>query len=105
MRLSDDIELMVVTSGVDENLDPIEITEWVELGKCAIVQNSSARKIALNDGMEYVYGYEVFYRKKKDMPIPKEGDTIHLTKEDRTIDKDCKVAGFATMRNWVKIWV
>ena len=105
MNLSDDIRLMVITSRVDENLDPIEITEWVDLGKCAIVQNSSARKIILNDGVEYSYSYEVFYRKKKDMPIPHEGDTIHIIKKDGTIDKDCKVAGFMTMRNWIKLWV
>ena len=105
MVLNDDISLLVVTTEIDENLDAIEVSEWVYLGKCSIVQNSSARRIALKDGMEYTYSYEIYLRNKKGLKITKDGDTIHITKKDGTIDKDCIVTGFVTLRNWVKIWV
>jgi hypothetical protein len=105
MVLNDEIKLLVATTVEDENLDTIEVHEWVTLGRCAIIQNSSARRIALNDGQEYAYSYEVFFRNKNGLRIPKEGDTIHLTKKDGTIYKDCKVTGFVTLKNWVKLWV
>ena len=37
--------------------------------------------------------------------IPKENDMIHFVKKDGTIDKICRVSGFVTLRNWMKIWV
>ena len=105
MVLNDEIKLLVTTTVEDENLDTIEIRDWVTLGKCAIIQNSSAKRIILNDGKEYAYSYEVYLRIKNGMEIPNEGDVIHLTKKDKTIDKDCHVAGFVTLKNWLKVWV
>lgn len=103
MRLGDKIEVLVVNSGYDDNLDAIETQNWVSLGKCIITPNTSAAKTKTNDGQEYIYSYLIIM--KKASIIPKEGDVIHIQKEDGTIDKECKVNGFVTLRNWVKIWV
>lgn len=105
MNLSDTIGLVSVISGYDENLDPIETKETVPLGKCSIIQNTSAQQTTLNDGKEYIYSYVVVMRKNKNTVIPTEGNVIHITKKDGTIDKECIVKGFVTLRNWVKIWV
>lgn len=105
MNLSDELELLVIESGYDDNLDPVEESRWVPIGKCCIIQNSSASKVRTNDGTEYVYSYVIVYRHRKGALIPHEGDTIHITKKDGTIDKECKVVGFVTLRNWVKVWV
>lgn len=103
MRLGDKIEILVVSSGYDENLDPVETREWISLGKCVINPNTSAAKTKANDGEEYIYSYLIIM--KKAGIIPKEGDVVHIQKEDGTIDKECRVSGFVTLRNWVKIWV
>lgn len=106
MNLSDKIQLIRITRTEDERLNPIEIKEVVNLGKCVIVQNSLAAKIKSNDGKDYVYSYVVYMRKPKHIDdIPKENDIIHITKKDGTIDKDCRVVGFVTLKNWLKIWV
>lgn len=103
MRLDDNIEVLVVTSGYDENLDPVETREWVSLGKCIITPNTSAARTKTNDGQEYIYSYLILMRKAS--IIPKENDLIHIRKKDGTIDKECRISGFVTLRNWVKIWV
>lgn len=105
MRLDDSIEILVVNSGYDDNLDPVETQEWVSLGKCIITPNTSAKKIKTNDGEEYIYSYLMVMRIPKSKIIPKDNDIIHIIKKDGTIDKECKVSGFVTLRNWVKIWV
>ena len=106
MQLSDSIKILVVESGFDDNLDPVNITQWIDLGRCIIVQNTSAQKTTLANGTEYIYTYQIFMRKPVDINlIQRESETIRITKKDGTIDKECNVAGFVTLRNWLKIWV
>lgn len=105
MRLDDSISILVVNSGYDDNLDPVETQEWVSLGKCIITPNTSAAKIKTKDGEEYIYSYLVLMRIPANKIIPKEDDVIHIRKKDGTIDKECRVSGFVTLRNWVKVWV
>lgn len=104
MNLSDRIELKIVSFGLDENLNEIETVSWVTLGKCLITPNTAARLTKGNDGKDYIYSYEVIMRKPKS-DIPRENDIIHIVKKDGTIDKECRVQGFVTLRNWLKIWV
>lgn len=106
MNLSDKIRLIQITITEDERLNPIETRTIVNLGKCAIIQNSSAAKVKSNDGKDYIYSYVVYLRKPKRIDyIPKENDIIRITKKDGTIDKECRVVGFVTLKNWLKIWV
>ena len=104
MNLSDRIEVKVTTVSLDDNLNEVCRTEWIDLGKCFITPNSSASRTRGNDGKDYIYSYEIIMRKPKTY-IPKENDIIHIAKKDRTIDKECRVNGFVTLRNWMKIWV
>lgn len=93
-------------SEFDEDLNPVEYTEWQMEYKCKILPNTSARKIKGNDGADYVYSYEVFMRKPKQAAfIPRENSIVHITKKDGTIDRDCRCIGFVTLRNWLKLWV
>lgn len=129
MRLGDTISLQVALSYRDENGDTVERSYPVPLGKCIIMPNDSAREIKGQDGKSYIYSYVIMLKKPKPYPIvdgriyinmvtdidgvdtninvdvPIEGATIHLTKEDRSIDRDCTLKGFVTLRNWLKIWV
>lgn len=90
----------------DEDLNPVEWTEWQQEFKCKILPNTSARKVTGNDGADYVYSYEVFLRKPRQAAfIPRDNDIVHITKKDGTIDKDCRCIGFVTLRNWLKLWV
>lgn len=104
MNLPDKIALEVTVAFVNENLNEVNYTEWVDLGKCLIMPNTSAAKMKGNDGKEYIYSYEIVMRKPK-TNIPKENDMIHFVKKDGTIDKICRMSGFVTLRNWMKIWV
>lgn len=104
MNLSDKIELGVSETSIDENLNEVSQLNWIDLGKCLITPNSSASRTIGNDGKEYIYSYEIIMRKPK-TNIPKENDMIHFVKKDGTIDKTCRVSGFVTLRNWMKIWV
>ena len=104
MKLSDSIELKTVVSGFNENLDEIESIEWIKLGKCIINPNTAAKLTIGNDGKEYLYSYEIMMKKPKGI-FPKEGDEIHIVKQDGTIDKVCKVSGFVTLKTWLKLWV
>lgn len=79
---------------------------WTDLGKCVITPNSSAAKTRGNDGRDYIYAYEVYMRKPKDTSlIPRDNDIVRIRKSDGSVDKECRVAGFATLRNWVKLWL
>lgn len=90
----------------DEELNPVARTEWQQQFKCKILPNSSASKVTSNDGKDYIYSYEVFMRKPKQLTLlPIENDLVHITKKDGTIDKDCRCIGFVTLRNWVKLWL
>ena len=104
MNLTDKIEIERTYTFLNENLNEVDMKEWVELGKCLIMPNTSAAKAKGNDGKEYIYSYEIILRKPKNN-IPKENDTIHIVKKDGTIDKVCRISGFVTLRNWLKIWV
>lgn len=105
MNLSDSIELQEVISDFDENLNEIEVKEWILLGKCHIMPNTSARLTKTNDGKGYVYAYEILMHKPKKQVFPKENDLVRIKKKDGTIDKECRVIGFVTMRYWLKLWV
>lgn len=106
MRLDDRIELQKRVVTYNETLDASEKVSWITLGKCVIVQNSSAKKIKGNDGELYTYSYIVYLKKPKDVhDIPRENDMVHIVKKDGTIDVKIKVAGFRTLRNWLELWL
>lgn len=106
MKLDDSIQLQKRIDGTDEQLNPTETTEWLEVGKCKIIPNNSAAKISGHDGHDYSYSYTIFLRKPKSNDnIPRENDLVHITKKDGTIDKDIRVIGFVTLRNWLKLWL
>lgn len=111
MKLSDTIELKKVEVTTDDKLNEIETIKWVSLGKCVIMPNTSARQTRGNDGTTYIYSCEILFKKAKSYYysavelVPKENDEVHIVKSDGTIDKVCRVSGFVTMGNWVKIWV
>jgi hypothetical protein len=103
MRLEDDITLLTVTKTTDADLNEIETTLSQSLGKCIICPNTSARLTSSEDGQQYIYSYLLIMRKPS--VIPTENSRIHIKKKDGTVDKDCTVKGFVTLRNWLKIWV
>ena len=106
MRLDDKISISKLITGFDDELNPTCEQKWIEIGKCCITPNSSAQKVKGADGQEYVYSYLILLRRPKDKAlIPREGDMVHITKKDGTIDKDCRVTGFVTLRNWIKLWL
>jgi len=110
MRYDDTLKVLTVTdNGYDDNGNPEEPTEeWQDFGKCIIFPNSSAAKTRLNDGTEFVYSYEVIARMKKELYslIPKEGDTVRISKSDGTIDKTLTVKGFLTLKKrYLKLWL
>lgn len=104
MKLGDYIEIKEVYSEYDAKLNEVEVVQWIPLGKCIIVPNTSAKITKTNDGEEYIYSYEVIMKKPKSI-IPSENKEVHIIKEDGTIDTICRVKGFVTMRNWLKIWL
>lgn len=106
MRLDDKIWLQKATISYDEELNAHEQTKTTYLGKCVIVQNSSATQVKSNDGSMYTYSYIVYLRKPKEMEnIPFENDIVHIIKKDGTIDTKKKVVGFRTLRNWLQLWL
>lgn len=79
---------------------------WTDIGKCIVTPNSSAAKTRGNDGRDYIYAYEVYMRKPKDASlIPHDNDIVRIRKSDGSVDRECRVAGFVTLRNWVKLWL
>ncbi len=95
-----------VTDGSGTPLSDHAGAVWADLGKCVITPNSSAAKTRGNDGRDYIYAYEVYMRKPKDAGlIPRDNDIVRITKSDGSIDRECRVAGFVTLRNWVKLWL
>ena len=104
MNLSDKIQFKTTYTYLNENLNEVSNTEWVDLGKCLIMPNTSASKTKGNDGKEYIYSYEILLRKPKNY-LPKENDIIRIIKKDGSIDKECRVNGFVTLRTWLKLWV
>lgn len=110
MNFEDTLEVLNATEGgYDEDFNPVPPTEeWVAFPSCFISFNSSAQKVRLNDGTEYVYSYYVIVPvNKKCYPvIPKEGDRVRIRKKDGTINAEMEVKGFVTFkRRYLKIWL
>lgn len=110
MTFEDSLKVLRLSGGgYDDNFNPIPPREeWVDFSKCFISFNSSAQKIRLNDGQEFIYSYYVIAPLKKSLYplIPKEGDRVKILKADGTIDKELEVRGFVTYkRRFLKIWL
>ena len=93
----------------DENMNPKKpATEFFPLAKCFISFNSSAQKVRLNDGQEYIYTYYVLLPLKKSIYhlIPKEGSKVRIKKADGTINSEMEVKGFVTYKKrYLKVWL
>lgn len=105
-----DAENMNAGSGYDSDGNPIEATatRFYDFGKCTILPNTSARVITLADGKTYIYSYEIVapLTQRKYKMLPREGDKVHITKKDGTIDVDMEVKGFVTLKKrYLKLWL
>lgn len=105
-----DIESENAGSGYNEDGDPITATavRFYDFGKCTILPNTSAKVVTLADGKKYVYSYEVIapLSTLKYKLLPREGEIVHITKKDCTIDRDMEVKGFVTLkRRYIKLWL
>lgn len=94
----------------DEDGNPLtpEAFIFIDFGKCVILPNTKASVITLADGQKYTYAYEIYapLNKAKYPLIPKEGDNVHITKKDGTIDKEMEVKGFVTYKKrYLRIWL
>lgn len=106
MRLDDSIELQKTIVMRDEQLNPIVTKDFELISKCKILPNTKASTIKCNDGQNRVYSFEVVMRKpKSNDKIPRENDIVRISKNDGTINAECVVLGFVTLRNWVKVWL
>lgn len=106
MRLDDRIQLQKTTITKDEQLNRIVTKDFELTNKCKILPNTAASTIKCNDGQSRVYSYEVIMRKPKSIDdIPRENDVVRISKNDGTINAECVVLGFVTLRNWVKLWL
>lgn len=109
LNLSDNTN-EALKSGFDEEGNPLapEAFIFIDFGKCVILPNNKASVITLADGQKYTYAYEIYapLNKAKYQLIPKEGDKVHITKKDGTIDKDMEVKGFVTLKKrFLRIWL
>lgn len=106
---SEEAEVSLADAEFDEDMNPRQMQwEYYPFSKCFISFNSSAQKIRLNDGQEYVYSYYVILPLKRSIYhlIPKEGEKVHITKADGTIDKEMEVRGFVTYKKrYLKLWL
>ena len=93
----------------DEDMNPVEPhSEYYPFSKCFISFNSSAQRVRLNDGQEYVYSYYVIAPLKKSIYhlIPREGCKVRIRKADGTIDREMEVRGFVTYKQrYLKLWL
>lgn len=111
MKLEDTLKVLTLSGGgYDEDYNPVEppTEKWTDFSKCFISFNSSAQKMRLNDGQEYIYSYYVIapLGKSSYPNIPKEGDKVRIVKADGTIDKVMEVRGFVTYKKrYLKIWL
>lgn len=105
MRLDDSILLKSVISSINEDGDTLEEVSYNPLGKgkCKILPNVAATEVSGTDGKSYSTSYQVFLKKPSTIPV--EGDVVRITKKDGSIDKDCEVKGFVTLKNWLKLWL
>ena len=109
LNLSDNTN-EALKSGFDEEGNPLtpEAFIFIDFGKCVILPNTKASIITLADGQKYTYVYEIYapLNKAKYSLIPKEGDKVHITKKDGTIDKEMEVKGFVTLKKrYLRIWL
>lgn len=106
MWYNDKIELYVKQSGGghDADFNPIKpVTKPVDLGKCKIHGNPTAKKIQSADGKDYVYSYQVVIETIPAI-FPKQGDKVRISKADGTIsDLEMTVNGFGTMKGKASI--
>ena len=105
MQLDDSILSKTVVSSINEDGDTVEEVSYLPLGKgkCKILPNISSVENTGTDGKVYSTSYQVFLRKTATIPV--EGDVVRIIKKDRSIDKDCEVKGFVTLKNWLKLWL
>lgn len=101
MWYNDKIELYVNSTevGHDENFNPV-ISEKVpvDLGRCKIHGNSTAKKVQSADGEDYIYSYQVVIETIPSI-FPKLGDKVRITKSDGSISGlEMTVVGFGTMK-------
>ena len=97
-------------SGFDEEGNPLtpEAFIFIDFGKCVILPNTKSSIITLENSKKYTYAYEIYapLNKAKYPLIPKEGDKVHITKKDGTIDKEMEVKGFVTLKKrFLRIWL
>lgn len=97
-------------AGYDKNGNPNSVTTayMSDFGKCVIFPNDRASTITLADGNAFSYAYEVIapLSKRKYKMLPKEGDIVHISKQDGTVDKTMEVKGFVTLKKrYLKIWL
>lgn len=110
MTFEDKIQILHTEGGgYDEELNPVDpIEEWLDFPKCFISFNSSAQKVRLHDGQEFIYSYYVIIPLRKAIYdlIPREGDRVRIEKADGTINKEMEVKGFVTYKKrYLKIWL
>ena len=111
MKYEDSLSVLNVRgASYDEYGNPVEANEngWVDFLKCFISFNSSAQKVRLNDGEEFIYSYYIICPLRKNLYdyIPKEGDRVRFVKADGTIDAEMEVKGFVTYKKrFLKVWV
>lgn len=101
MWYNDKIELYtkVASGGHDANFNPINPeTVLVDLGRCKIHGNPTAKKINSADGEDRVYSYQVVIETIPSI-FPKLGDKVRITKSDGSISGvTMTVNGFGTMK-------
>ena len=105
MRLADKITLKRTTQVQDAQLDWVEQTHSIELGKCVIIPNN-AKLVSLQDGRQYQYAFEVYLRRPRNAAnIPHDNDNVLLEKADGTIKGEWRVQGYCTMKQWLRLWL
>ena len=55
MQFSDSIQYLKSDKYINDILDVVEDTEWIDLGKCTIMPNNAANKIKGNDSEPRIY--------------------------------------------------
>lgn len=103
MRIEDTIQLKVATQTEDEYYNISETISWIDLGKCCIFPNTQATETDGEYNKIRSYQYTIVMRKPRTR-YPVENDVIRIQKKDGSINKEVRVTGFVTLRNWIKLW-
>lgn len=105
MRFNDKIYLQRITTEKNENLDTIEVVSWSDPWKCNVLPNTKSQTVHGNDGVDYVYAFEIMLRKPQDL-YPKEGDMVRIVKKDGSVDATKRVLGHVILKGFLlKLWV